>query len=61
MYTPETINEVNAENYQYSCWEREQKNKILALSNPSKKQVLWNQLFPKMAHDDNWMLEAKVF
>lgn len=59
--TPELINEVNAENYQYSRWEREQKNKILALTDTRKKQSLWNALFPKMTHDDAWMDNATVF
>lgn len=39
---------VNAEDYAYSVWEREQKNKILAMSDSQKKQERWNKLFIKM-------------
>lgn len=58
---PDTIQEMQQEERAYTAWEREQKNHILAMSNPQKKQVAWNKLFPKMERDDSWILSAVVF
>ncbi len=59
--TPETINELNAENYQYQKWERELRNKILSIHDTKKKQKLWRENFPVMTLDDSWMSEAVTF
>jgi hypothetical protein len=59
--SPETINEVNAENYQYQKWERELKNKILSIHDIQKKQKLWRENFPVMTLNDDWMYEAVTF
>jgi hypothetical protein len=44
--TPETINEINREEYVYQQWLREQKNKILAMHDVKKKQAAWHRIFP---------------
>ena len=59
--TLDTIQEMQREERAYTEWEREQKNRILAMSNLQKKQTAWNKLFPKMERSDDWMLSAVVF
>lgn len=61
MYDEDMINVQNTESYQYSQWEREQKNKILAMHDTQKKQMAWQRMFPKMERSDDWMLIANVF
>ena len=61
MYDEDIIKEINAENYAYSRWEREQKNKILAMHDTKKKQKAWQRLFSRTEQSDEWMLSAKVF
>ena len=59
---PEIINEVNTENYQYSVWERAEKNRILNLGcDTSKKTALWQSKFPRFISDDSWMETATVW
>mgnify|MGYP001004944361 CR=1 FL=1 len=58
---PDTIQQLNLEERAYNEWERTEKNRILAMSNPQKKQTAWNKLFPKMERSDEWMLSAVVF
>lgn len=55
------INTINQEAYMVTFWEREQKNKILKMSNVQRKKEVWNKLFPKMKQSDDWMLTANVF
>jgi len=52
MIDADTVNEINSENYQYSKWEREQKNIILGMSNVARKQTLWTQLFPRPTYSE---------
>ena len=61
MINDTTLRDINREEKVYREWQREQKNKILAMSNPVKKQARWNEVFPPFEHSDDWMLEAKVF
>lgn len=61
MYDEDMINEQNRENYLYPQWEREQKNKILAMHDTKKKQTAWQRLFPRTESSDDWMLNANVF
>lgn len=44
----------------YRAWVREQKNRILSMTNTVKKQVEWNKLFPTMQHSDDY-LAGSVF
>jgi hypothetical protein len=55
------VNTVIAEDKIYTQWEREEKNRILAMSNVQRKQSAWNKLFPKVEGSDDWLLDAKVF
>jgi len=57
----DTVNTVNKENYAYTLWEREKKNKILAMSDSVKKQEVWRKYFPLVERSDEWMLSAQVF
>lgn len=56
---PDTINQINREAYQYSKWEREEKNRILSMNNVQRKQTLWNQLFPQPTYSDE--INSMVF
>ena len=57
----DTIMEMQAEERAYRKWEREEKNRILSLTNSQKKQTLWSKLFPPFKSDDSWMDNATVF
>lgn len=59
--TIDTIMEMQAEERAYRTWEREEKNRILALTNTQKKQTLWSKLFPPFQSDDSWMDSATVW
>lgn len=59
--TPDTIMEMAREEVVYQEWVREEKNRILRMSDTRKKQGAWDKLFPPMQHDDSWMLTAKIF
>lgn len=43
-----TIKEIQAEEKAYAQWEKEEKNRILAMSNEERKQEAWYKLFPPM-------------
>lgn len=51
---------VYQEEQEYKKWEREQKNKILAMRDPQKKQKMWRELFPTMTLDDEY-LASNIF
>lgn len=54
-----TINQEQiAEEISYHKWEREMKNRILSMTDPVKKQELWNRYFPLFTLDDKWLSEA---
>lgn len=39
----------------YQAWVREQKNRILSMTNTVKKQIEWNKLFPTMTRSDDYL------
>ena len=62
MYlTIDNTKEIKAEERAYQVWEREQKNRILAMNNFDKKRAAWKLLFPQVEHSDDWMLQANMF
>lgn len=61
MNNPDVMMEVQTEEYGYRKWEREQKNRILAMHNVEKKREAWSKLFPTMVLDDAWLNDADVF
>lgn len=60
-YDVDTINQLNAEEREYQKDINQKKNVILNMTNPTKKQEKWNELFPIMPLDNEWMHEAKYF
>lgn len=54
-YSPEYYNDLIAEERGYKKWEQEQKNKILRMTNPKRKQEEWNKLFPIMQLDNDYL------
>jgi hypothetical protein len=59
--TAEDINTINLEEKAYQSWVREQKNRILAMSNVQKKQAAWRLLFPQVEHSEGWELTVSMF
>lgn len=56
-----TINTLIAEDKQCYEWEREAKNKILAIHNPERRQKEWTRLFGvKQERSDDYLL-GEVF
>jgi hypothetical protein len=52
-----SVNTINAEAYQYEKWEREQKNRILAIYNPTRRIEEWKKYFGvKQEPDDSYLL-----
>ena len=50
MLTAEDVNEINLENWRQFEWEMEVKNRILRMTNESRKQAEWNKYFTKVKH-----------
>jgi hypothetical protein len=57
----DTINTVNAENYQQYKEERDVKNKILSMTNEDRKQELWNKWFAPISLPDDSYLSGNLF
>lgn len=45
-------NLVAKENQMQREWEKEERNRILRMSNPKRKQVEWCKLYPKLLADN---------
>lgn len=51
------INTLIAEDKMYYAWEREQKNRILAIYNPTRRTEEWKRVFGgKRESDDSYLL-----
>lgn len=57
----DTLIAIQEEDKAYRTWERETKNRILAMSNHMKKQELWRKLFGVVQEPDDSYLEGAVF
>lgn len=49
MLDIDTYNDIAVEEKGYRKWEREERNRILNMTNTKRKQVAWNDLFPRLA------------
>ena len=53
----DSVNTLIAEDKAYQKWEREKKNKILAIHNPTRKMEEWKKAFGvKREQDDSYLL-----
>lgn len=52
----DTLNLIHKEESQYYKWVNEEKNRILRMTNTERKQKEWSLLFPKMVHDDSYLM-----
>lgn len=52
----DAMKDQQAEDQAYRAWERETKNRIIAMSDTTKKMARWQQLFPTVTHSDDWLL-----
>ncbi len=59
IYDEDTANTVHRENMAYSIYEKEERNRILAMTNPKRKQEAWSILFPKTTYSPE--IEAMVW
>ena len=57
--TEDDANTVHQENMAYSIYEKEERNRRLAMTNPQKKQIAWKSLFPKTTYSPE--IEAMVY
>ena len=59
IYDEDTANTVHKENMAYSIYEKEERNRILAMTNPKRKQEAWKALFPKPTYSPE--IESVVY
>lgn len=52
---PYFYNDLKAEEKEHYQWVKEQKKKILNMSNVKEKQKAWSLLFPKWEQDDSYL------
>lgn len=52
IYDEDSANAVAKENQQQREWEQSERNRILRMSNPKRKQEAWSKLYPKLAVDN---------
>jgi len=45
----DTLHQIKAEDMQVRKWENNERNRILRMANPKRKQQEWNKAFPKLA------------
>ena len=57
----DTLNEINDEAYHQMKGEREIKNRILDMSDSTKKQPVWNENFSPVTKADDSYLLGKIF
>lgn len=50
--TEDDCNTIVKEERAYQTWEKEQRNRILNMTNPVRKQEEWHKLYPKLALSD---------
>jgi hypothetical protein len=60
-HTIKNAKEIKAEERAYRDWERQEKNRILNMSNVQKKQTAWSLLFPQVEHSEQWELSVSIF
>lgn len=59
MFDIDTCNQICREEQAQRAWEREQKNRILNMTNVQKKQLLWSRLFPQPTYSEE--INSMVF
>ena len=59
IFDEASANDAHAENKQVQQWEQSEKNRILKMTNPQKKQIAWRNLFPKPTYSPE--IEAMVY
>ena len=52
MFDIDTINEIGREEQIYNAWVREEKNRILKISNSQRKQTEWSKLFAQPTYSE---------
>lgn len=59
--TPEDVNTINAEDQKQYIEERQEKNRILAISNAKRKAEEWHKKFPPVQEPDDSYLEGGIY
>ena len=60
-FDEDAVNTLLAEDKVYRRWEREQKNRLLAMTNWKRKQELWREMFGVVQDPDDSYLLGEVF
>lgn len=58
---PDSVNDLKAEEQEYRNWQRQERNRILRIVNPERKQAEWNKVFPPIEPPDDSYLEGEIF
>jgi len=57
----DSVKDIKAEERAYQTWVKDEKNRILSMSDTVKKQREWRKLYPQVVSSDDWLLSAKVW
>lgn len=52
IFDEDSANTAHKENQQQVAWEQKEKNRILSMFDPQKKQIAWRHLFPQLPEVD---------
>ena len=61
VFEPDSVKDIKAEERAYQTWVKDEKNRILSMSNTVKKQREWRKLYPQVESSEGWELSAIVF
>lgn len=61
MLDEDMVNTINAEEQKQYIEERREKNRILAISNATRKAEEWHKKFPSVQEPDDSYLEGEVY
>ena len=62
MFDIDTYNQMVKEEKQVKEWEKKERNRILKMINPIKKQQEWSRVFPPVEkQDDSYILNGVIY
>ena len=61
VFDEDSVKDIKAEERAYQTWVRDEKNRILSMTDSRRKQEAWRLLFPQVVSSDDWLLSAKVW
>lgn len=61
VFDEDSVKDIKAEERAYQTWVKDEKNRILGMTDSRRKQEQWRNLFPQVVGSDDWLLGAKVW